>query len=590
MKQKTLSKISKRKYRVEDNCIYKGNKKICNFYIKNLCINYHLDRAISFTIELKSDAKKKEATFPMCYMNNPSGWLYYGFDSYDFYSIVGKNEFDRTINEIIGMMKNRGECTNIDEEMGWRFRGVNTKNLRKEDVTVFSDFDDLSDVFYREDKRRPLDYIQKYAKFADENISNVLFSYLLLALLSSFDLLDYNIRLNFAIALTGGNEFIRRKVALFFTNVFERNLAFGKNDYNMTHIMSSDSFAEIRFKTEFVKDCVLIALEPDKKHLNYLINDIYSKRVMDENHPVRNMCLITTEKLEKVNGNIINIRLPEEYDFEKMDEYFDADNPATSKEDSLMDSIYYYLNLLMGKLATNTVYVNEKFYEYINDDYTPGYFAPVPETGEEAAVLLSFAYWLYMSEYHENADEKTKDDIEFSMWGIYNAVEKAFLSNGESENTEIEKVKSLCSVIDAFFTNSKNKKRLMRIGEPWVSDDIRMWYDDECLYIKADNIKEMLSWRRKKETFGIKIKVILAENKLIKTYTKKDGKPEYSIHIQRNLFAEPENSKGDEIKINKKTQARYIAFDRKRCRSYGLFENIETAIIEKDKEIEKKKL
>lgn len=590
MKQKTLSKISKEKYRVEDNCIYEGNKKICNFHIKNLCINYHLNRAISFTIELKSDAGKKEATIPMCYMNNPSGWLYYGFDSYDFYSIVGKTEFDNTINEIIGIMKKSGECTNIDEEMGWRFRGVSIKNLNIEDVTAFSEFDNFSKVLYQEDKNKPFDYIQEYAKFTDENISNVLFSYLLLALLSSFDLLDYNIRLNFAIALTGGNEFIRRKTALFFTNVFKRNLTFGRNDYNMTHIMNSDSFAEIRFKTEFVKDCVLIAFEPDKKHLNYLMNDIYSKRAIDAEHPARNMCLITTERLEKTNGNIINVRLPEEYDLGKLDEYFDVENPAVSKEDSLMDSIYYYLNVLMGKLATNTVYVNEKFYEYINDDYTPGCFDIVPETGEEAAVLLSFAYWLYMSEYHENADEETKNDIEFSVWGIYNAVEKAFLSNGESENTEIEKVERVCSVIDSFFVSNKNKKKLMRIGEPWISDDIRMWYDDEYLYIKADNIKEMLRWNRRKYTFGIKIKVILAENKLIKTYTKKDGKPEYSIHIQKNLFAEPENSKGDEIKINKKTQARYIAFDRKMCCYYRLFENIEAAIIEKDKEIEKKKL
>ena len=209
------AKISDNKYEVRDNCIYKGNKKICNFYIEKLSINHHQEREISFTIKLVSKTAKSKATIPMCYMNNPSGWLYYEFDSYDFHSFSGKDEFDRTINEIIILMKENGECKNRDKVMGWIPSEFNPKNLKQKKLITFANFSDLSDASNYKNRIKPLDYISEYSRLVDSDVSNILFSYMLLSILSSFDLLGENIRPNFVISLTGGNEFTRRKTALY---------------------------------------------------------------------------------------------------------------------------------------------------------------------------------------------------------------------------------------------------------------------------------------------------------------------------------------------------------------------------------------
>lgn len=179
--------------------------------------------------------------------------------------------------------------------------------------------------------------------------------------------------------------------------------------------MNSDTFAEIRFKTEFARDCVLIAFEPDKRHLNFLIDEIYGKRTIDDKHPVKNMCLITTEKLEKTGGNIINICLPERDNLNKIDDYFKFDESCEIKIDMLMDSIYYYIEVLSSNLATNKDYINEKFSEYINDQWMPNGMGIDPEEAEEAATLLSFAYWLYISEYYQNSYSELKNDITFEI-------------------------------------------------------------------------------------------------------------------------------------------------------------------------------
>lgn len=641
MKAKNLKTISKGKYEVKNKCIYKGKKKICNFYIKKLTMNYHLKRVVSFTITLVSKsanpdkedkrAKKieRKATIPMCCMNNPSGWLYYEFDPEYFYTFSGKDEFDRTINEIIDMMKSNGKCRRKKAVMGWRIALSVDKTLKIKRRITFGDFNDPSTKVYYVGANKPDDYIREYSEFADTEISSLLFSYMLLSLLGSFDLLRENTRPDFVIVLTGGSEFTRRKTALFFTNLFNRNLAFGKNDYYMTHIMSSDSFAEIRFKTEFAKDCVLIAFEPDKKHLNYLIKDIYGIRAIDEKHPVRSMCLITTEKFEYTDRNVINIHLPQEYNFEKLDEYFsltkpviikgngtadsmfydiDASLSVECKEDELMNSIVYYIDTLTKKLVTNTNYVNEKFSEYKAGNYALDYAENSQNDVEEAATLLSFAYWLYMNEYHESQDSATEEDIRKAVCRIYETAKTLFLTKGTSKAIDFENAKKICIAIDSFFEKKMYQTKLAKLGTQEVCDDVRMWYDEEYLYIRTENIREFLQLGSIKTAFSLKIKVALAEKGLIKKYIKSDGKPEYSVHIQKNL-REPitdDTNKGkaeangqnetDQKKKDKsanntanKTPKRYIAFDRKKCQQYHLFDHVEKAILLKQNRIVVKK-
>lgn len=594
MKAKDLATISNGKYEVKNKCIYKGKKEICNFYIKELTLNRHLERTISFTISLKSKSDQCEATIPVCFMNNPSGWLYYEFDPDCFRAYSGKDVFDRTINEIINMMITNGECIDNVDIMGWSKRELNGKTLATNTLFAFGDFDDPSECIYKKFKTKPIDCIREYSKFVDTEISNLLFSYMLLSLLGSFDLLGDNIRPEFVMALTGGNEFTRCKAALFFTNLFKRNLSYKKNDYYMTHVMKTDSFAEIRFKAEYAKDCILIAFEPDKRHIDYLIKDVYGKRGIDEDHPVRSMCLITAEKLDYVDRDVICIHLPQAYSFEKLDEYFNAEDPLHCQEDMLMENISYYITTLTKKMAGNKYYVREKFDEYKNNGYMTDYANNPNDAKEEAAMLLSFAYWLYTEVYYDAPGFETAAEINRTVREIYTVAKELFLIKGTSKVVDFENAKKMCKIVDLFFEKSSYQKKLVKIGDPKVHDDVRIWYDDECLYIRAENIKEFLKMQKINITFNKKIKVALADGNLIKTYTK-GSRREYSVHIQKSLYdeskienedkSESEDKGIDKGKTKKKTSTkssvRYIAFDRAICKQHNLFENVEKAIRER---------
>lgn len=582
--EKDLKVISNDKYYVKDYCIYKSkkDKEICNFCITNLTINYRNDIQNSFTIELETVKIKRTATLPIYFMNDPSGWLYYGFDPEKFYSLSVKNEFDETLNDIINLMIENGLCTHEDKVMGWRFFEVGFNPLENNILSLFKDFDDPLEDFYYKDENAPTDYIREYSNLVGPENYNILFSYMLLSLLNSFDLLGKNIRPDFTLVLTGGNETIRSKLALLCTNLFNRDHSFRKTDYKMIHIMNSDPFSEIRFKSEYAKDCVLIAFEPTKRQLRFLLNDVYGKRIIDKKRPIRNLCLITTEELENIYCNVINISIPKEYNLNKVEEYFKYDdprkqidgysfyNPLESKDDNLIVSIQHYISILIDKLEMNSDYVYQKFAEFKSNQYFPDDSDTVSNEAKEAATLLSFAYWLYMSEYHENLEYEISDDIISETYDIYNTAINSFLIKGQSKNIDFEKAKKICTAIDSFFENTKDQSKLKEIGSPNDCDDVRMWYDEDYLYIKSRNIKEILDMKQIGLVFNINIKIALSEKELIKTYTKKDNKPEYSVHIQKNLHPDSKD---------KKTKYRYVAFNRRTCRQHKLFKNIEEIIL-----------
>ena len=82
--------------------------------------------------------------------------------------------------------------------------------------------------------------------------------------------------------------------------------------------------------------------------------------------------------------------------------------------------------------------------------------------------------------------------------------------------------------------------------------------------------------------YNINVKKLLAGKEVIKTYIKNDGKPEYSVHLQKILSSEKKSDdnakeKGTS-KRKKQSHSRYIAFDREKCREYNLFPNIEKTI------------
>lgn len=87
------------------------------------------------------------------------------------------------------------------------------------------------------------------------------------------------------------------------------------------------------------------------------------------------------------------------------------------------------------------------------------------------------------------------------------------------------------------------------------------------MYIRAIRIQELLEINKSKERFSMNIKRTLAEKQLIKTYIKSDGKVEYTVHMQKPLYAD------------KKSTHRFIAFSRKECRKHNLFENLEKIFV-----------
>ena len=574
MKRKVLEEISNGKYSVVDKSIYEGKTKICNFYIKEFTKNRNIEDEISFTITLKSTEEKREATIPICYLNEPSGWIYYGFDSYDFEICVSNEKFDSCINEIIRLIEKAGLCGAEEYRVGWDFSKINPNTENDFGEITFGKIDDPTEVIRSNDtdkktdeqkekieekKKFFRDYLLTFLKHVDRNISVPLFSYMLLALLGSFDLLGDNVRPDFIMAITGNTAANRRKTALFFTNLFKRSLYLQKSAYKFFHITNQDSLSEMRFKAEYAKDCVLIAFEPNKKQLNYLIDEVYGNASIDENRPVRSMCLVTTQEIENVKGNVINICLPETYNFKDVGNFAEDDYP-TSKQDELVDSIYYYIHTLLNKMMKDKEYIIRKFKKFNEWFKTNISDADFCEESYEIAMLLSFSYALYMGAMGGNAFEGN------TIEEICNTVESAFVIKGTTKNIDFVKTCKLCSEIDTFFTKIKNKDLIGKIGDVDVNEK-RLWYDEEYMYIRAIRIQELLEINKSKERFSMNIKRTLAEKQLIKTYIKSDGKVEYTVHMQKPLYAD------------KKSTHRFIAFNREECRKHNLFENLEKIFV-----------
>lgn len=569
MKPEKFQKIVKGKYSLKDMCIYKGEKPICNFYIKSLSVNRHAEKEISFSVTLKSKEDSKEVTLPLCYLNDPSGWLKYSFDATDFRCLTTRNEFDKSINEIIDLMIEQDEIKRKDLELGWILERINDIGFGN-DIYSFNLFDDPTYAIYPESeddeeedlKLPPVDCITEYSKLIRKDISSTLFSYMLLALLTSFNLVGRNSRPDFVVAVTGSTESNRRKVALFFTNLFKRNLSFGRSDYNMIHIMNDDSFMDIRLKSEFAKDCVLIAFEPDTKHLHYLLKAVYGVRNIDEENPIRSMCLITTEEIDNKNGNIININLPDSFDFSTVENFFSIYDPIRNDHDNLMDSIYHYVSILLKKLMGNRRYVNDQFIEYRNSFIAENSHEGYTEASYEAALLMSFSYWLYITEYNEQNPEM-ESAIHNTVGIITRTVKDSFMVKGRSSNMDFSKAKEVCSEIDLYFTNKSNRIQIGKLGEITDSIDIHLLYDDEYFYIRINKIKEIVKLANGKDHFSMRTRAALSEREIIDSYQKRDGKPEYTVHIKKPLS-------GDQ-----KTKKRFVAFNRAKCKKYNLFEELE---------------
>ena len=360
---KNLKKFSNGKYEVVDNNTYFRDEELCNFHIKNLTINCIGERKISFTVELKSKDKTEEATIPYCYFNEPSSWLLYGFDDDEFHFNGKKDEFNVCMNEIKRLIVKKGsQSRNLT--MGWQLSNTNAELNGVVDKCSFHKYENLNEEIYCDkEKKKNLspNYILDFSSLVEKRISLTLFSYMLVSILSSFDLLGENKRPSFVVAITGGKEVDRRKTALFFTNLYQRSLYWGINAYRGFHITRQDSFPEIRFKTEYAKDCVLIAFEPSTVQMKFLVNDIYRNSNIDEENTVRNMCLLTTPEITGLSQDIIEIKLSNDYSFEVVEEFFKNNRNVLYNDDHLINNVYYFVKRLLIKINKDKDYVLNTF-------------------------------------------------------------------------------------------------------------------------------------------------------------------------------------------------------------------------------------
>lgn len=576
MKIVKINKYIGKEYEVDDNCYtcYKegGNfKKLYNFYIKKLCINYFAGRKTSFTVTLKNKNREETQTIPIIYFDSPCTWLHYGFNTYkdkkDHFKISAKKpDYEKHILAIIRKLMKKDAVNRDEEIVGWDYecddKPLSEDNYRNDKTFYFKDYDNLN--LYHDEDERPshIDSIKDYVAIIDRKVSVPLISYLLLTILSSLEILPGGRRIGFIMSLTGATSWGRSHVALMYLNVYNRpkELLLDKNDYKNHHLYREDSLPDVRYKASAGKDSVLIAFEPDKRRCNNL-NEIFGSRIQDKDFPIYSNCLITAQDKGDIPFPTFNIDLPKGFSANELEEYFyDLDTYAIKREDYFIESLYGYIIELISKLNVNNRYIKNK-YEKFCGKYN--FLSKLSEEGFSAAKNLCFAYYLYMIIIGEKVQQ-----IDFQI--IIDAARRSFPKDGDIADKDLENCKIICKAIDQYFFSAKNQKKILKIDES-STDETRMRYNEESLFISADTISEILKIENCREKFSLSVKRAMAHFQFIKTYIKSDGKIEYSVHLPK-LNGE-----------KKASQKRFIAFDRKTCREVGMFPNVEKYLYEKDK-------
>ncbi len=147
----------------------------------------------------------------------------------------------------------------------------------------------------------------------------------------------------------------------------------------------------------------------------------------------------------------------------------------------------------------------------------------------------------------------------------------SFPVKGYVTDSDFEKAKSVCKQLDSFFISTekgtpKNKDIVGKLGCDEGVTEKRVWFDDEYIFMIQKRANELLKLTGGNKSFNTQVKCALAEHDIIKKYIKSDGKPEYTVHLQKPLYG------------NKKSRLRYLSFNRKICKQYDLFTNIEKII------------
>ena len=585
MKPGKLEKISDGKYFVNDGCTYvqldeKSSKKLCNFYISKITENTCVGQPYSYSLTLNSEDEKVEITVPHYYQEDPYRFIRLMTKEYDFKISCNKSYFNDCMQEIFDIMSEKGKFDEKDAIMGWTkefFPHSNNPALSIITKTYYSfnkignpfsciDYADFEEYEYE----KPANKISQSLEVLNTNIAIPLFSFMLLSLLNEFHLLAVNKKPDLLMAITGGAPEMRRQTALFFTNLYKRDPAFKDVEYKIFHITPLDKASDIYFKTRFAKDCPIIAFEPDKRQFNSLLKKFYhtndvtvdeESNILEERLPVRNLCVVTCETVDDIKtDNIINIRLD---DFPAIcKEYKKLNDVSPGGVDALTRSINYYIAKLAYKMCEGSIdYVKDKYNSFCEKFMSRHPEMQYSDKAYESTMLLLFAFKLFMEEYDDC--ELSEELYQTAFNAISRAAEDAFPLGGVPTYTDFDNAKRICREVDAYFVPARKKKQIAMLGQNKVLEDIWLWYDKEFFYVTADNIENILKIGNNKLKPNIKVKKALHQKELIKVHKKSDDSLEYTVHYQRPLYC------------NYKTQKRFVAFNREKCKEYNLFENLE---------------
>lgn len=599
MKPWKLEEISKEKYFVKDKCTYvqldeKSSKKLCNFYVSKLTQNLCIGQPYSYSITIVSEKNEKfEVSVPCYYLTDPYTAIKLKAESDEFKISCTKRVFNENMEEIFDFMNTEGEAYERESIAGWSEDAISYG--KKSDLPFrekkYYSFNKVENPFlsieytkFEAYDNKPANKISESLDILDTSMAIPLFSFMLLSLLNEFQLPAENRKPDLILAITGGTSESRRKTALFFTNLYKRDPALTSIEHKQFHVTTNDIGIDIKIKAMQAKDCPLIVFEPDKRQLNFILKKVYhtndvtvieDSKILEEQYPVRSLCVFTRESVEDIKAdNIIEICLDNFPDACK--KYKTCSSLNDDYIDEVSASIYYYISKLAHKMYEEGIdYIKNKYNSFCDKFRNLHPETDYSDKAYESTMLLLFAFKLCMEEYDDC--ELSEELYQKAFDAISRAAEDSFPLGGIPTYTNFDNAKNICRTIDSYFSPVRNKKYAARLGQNKELNDIWLWYDDECFYLTVNSIENILKIQ------GIRLRLSTDERKalhqkgLIKVHKTKNGGLEYTVHYQKPLHGK------------KTTKKRFVAFKREECRKYNLFEKLEETCSNLD-EIQKRKI
>ena len=565
MKKGKLKKISRGNYTVdEENCTTYLERKISNFYIKKLVIICHFDVCMKFMITLKSNEEETTKCIPIELLYSPSSWLAAYFDLHYYKKYVNNSLFDSYMVEILDLI-----IENLDDEevyddniCGWNING------EEYDFTYYNERDEMYEYINAGD--RDIFALCLESPYAKTTIPVI--AYTLLSVLSSLDIFGENNRINMIMSLTGSNERIRNKLAILLANLFERARNLSSAHYRHIHVYPDNKASEVRMKAMRCKDSVLIAFNPHKKQCNtlYKIYSPFERRKDDMNN---GLLLIVKKDYNDIPFKTVNINIPDDFN---IDTYFNmmyfelqlSDKLFMNQEynieyaDLLMHTVYRFSLCITRELNNGKKSIKAIYGEYNEELASLRCLDNLTEEAYTYAEMLIFPLWMYLK---LTESKNAADILQKCIDIISNTIRNSFPAKDDILDSEYEQAVAICKAFDRYFDKKSNHQYLGSIGVmPPNANEIKVWRDNNHIYVKSKTLSEILKLQDCEYKFTLKIKRALAQREMIETYSVSETeRPEYTVHIQKPLYD------------NVKSRARFVAFKRPRCGTYGLFEFID---------------